>query len=215
MEPKLGQKIPDDIEVMRDAIHVAVFPCIADDNMEPGTAVRINEDGTASDGYSDNVGIVDPFLDCPVYVGEKFWVFLFPNTVTGMRHQWQHPDLDHICEPEPVTKPVKDIDDIIDPNAWSCCSQVDIDGGWTADSLTETQRAALERIRKFAEEYYATPSRLIDQAVSGETLFFGTEIYGDVDFERDLREFWTDISLFTGRYFSTKHRDNSGYRCGC
>jgi hypothetical protein len=37
------------------------------------------------------IGIVDPFLDQPVRPGEEFWVFVYPNTITGMRHYWQHP----------------------------------------------------------------------------------------------------------------------------
>jgi hypothetical protein len=75
----------------RDAIHVAVAPCVAVDALAPGDLVDAN-------GQFVNrvkaVGIVDPFLTAPVKRGQRFFIFLFPGTVTGMRHAWQHPAFD-------------------------------------------------------------------------------------------------------------------------
>ncbi len=43
--------------------------------------------------WKGELGIVDPFLELPVQRGQKFWIFLLPNTITSLRHDWTHPQL--------------------------------------------------------------------------------------------------------------------------
>jgi hypothetical protein len=74
----------------RDAIHVAVAPVKADRVLKPGTHISINADGF-TDLNGRRVGIVDPFLKEPVKAGEMFWLFLYPGTITSLRHDWTHP----------------------------------------------------------------------------------------------------------------------------
>ncbi len=38
------------------------------------------------------IGIVDPFLTDPVLPGQCFYMFLYQNMVTSLRHEWEHPD---------------------------------------------------------------------------------------------------------------------------
>lgn len=71
----------------RDAIHIAIAPCIAPEVLDPG--VPVDADGHSSSQRA--VGIVDPFLEQRVNPGEGFYIFLFPNTVTSLRHEWEHP----------------------------------------------------------------------------------------------------------------------------
>lgn len=77
----------------RDAVHVAILPCEAAQDLEPNQDVGLDGSGKAS-LYSDNkIGKVDPFLRDTVRTGEYFNIVLYPNTVTGLRHDWKLPSL--------------------------------------------------------------------------------------------------------------------------
>ena len=91
--PKLGQLIDPDENPGRDAVHIAIAPVVAGEMLEPGDSL-ILRDGLAYATLSFNpqrVGIVDPFLKENVQLGQKFYLFLLPGTVTSLRHVWTHP----------------------------------------------------------------------------------------------------------------------------
>ncbi len=90
--PRLGELIEDG-DRRRDAIHIAVAPVTAAEKLKPGDHVGlVEEDSRELVGRcEDCVGIVDPFLKADVEPGQRFWLFLYPNTVTAMRHAWSHP----------------------------------------------------------------------------------------------------------------------------
>jgi hypothetical protein len=77
----------------RDAIHVAIAPAVAVERLAPGQAVGFAESGDTErvSASSTPVGIVDPFLPAPVFPGDRFWMFLYPNTIKSLRHEWTHP----------------------------------------------------------------------------------------------------------------------------
>lgn len=74
----------------RDAIHIAVAPVVAGELLEPSERITI-KDGIAFKSV-DYIGIVDPFLPNCIPKGSTFYIWLTPNSVTGMRHHWKHPD---------------------------------------------------------------------------------------------------------------------------
>lgn len=84
----LGEFI-DDPRAQRDAVHIAVMPCIAGESLEPGEHVGVSDGAAVSD--AKHVGIVDPFLGEGVTRGQRFWLFMYPNTITSLRHEWTHP----------------------------------------------------------------------------------------------------------------------------
>lgn len=91
-EVHLG-KLIEDGDQLRDAVHVAVFPATADRDLDPGDHVGIVEgDRVAMTGK--RLGIVDPYLRGTVRKGQRFWVFLYPQTITSLRHEWTHPDFE-------------------------------------------------------------------------------------------------------------------------
>lgn len=86
----LGKKLRAG-EGRRDAIHIACVPLIAEHDMMAGRPFGVKADGKTAIGHPPYVGIVDPFLVEMVKAGEHFWGLLFPNTITGLRHEWTHP----------------------------------------------------------------------------------------------------------------------------
>lgn len=88
-QTKLGQLIEG--EVQRDAVHIAVAPVIAAQNLGVGEHVGIDKNGKAAIYAKTRIGIVDPFLKHIVLEGEQFYLFLYPNTITSLKHVWTHP----------------------------------------------------------------------------------------------------------------------------
>lgn len=76
----------------RDAIHFAVMPIEAGNKLAPGARVGILNDGRAGEvAAGRTIGIADPFRREPIPLGGRFWLFLDPGTITGLRHEWTHP----------------------------------------------------------------------------------------------------------------------------
>lgn len=91
--PKIGQFILDG-DRRRDAVHFAVAPVIAEERLTPGQHVGLTRaDSLEYAGpVGRHLGIVDPFLGAPVEARERFWLLLYPNSITSPRHIWSHPE---------------------------------------------------------------------------------------------------------------------------
>lgn len=76
----------------RDAIHLAVEPVIAKENLAPGQHIGLI-DGKASYKAEKKLGIVDPFGGI-VLEGQRFWLIVYPRQITSLRHVWSHPDFE-------------------------------------------------------------------------------------------------------------------------
>lgn len=76
-------------DAQKDAIHVAIAPVTAGETLWPGQRIGVKDGiGMASD---EPCGIVDPFLTGAVYEGQRFYIVLFPGSITSLRHDWTHP----------------------------------------------------------------------------------------------------------------------------
>lgn len=90
----------------RDAVHMAIVPVEAGQLLVVGTHVGLL-DGLAVSPYGSTgakrrslkpIGIVDPFLTDNVPKGDKFWLFLYPGSITSLRHAWTHPEFSDDAE---------------------------------------------------------------------------------------------------------------------
>lgn len=88
----LGQLIGEGVERHRDAVHIAVAPVVAGESLRPGERVSFDSNGEAVGDEAFSIGIVDPFLaDRVVVKGQRFWLYLYPGSITSLRHDWTHP----------------------------------------------------------------------------------------------------------------------------
>ena len=90
----IGKTLPAD-ENRRDAIHIPIAPVIAAEPLQPGQHVGFVHNGegklVAARDPADCIGIIDPFLKEPVLRGSRVFLFVYPNTITSLRHVWSHP----------------------------------------------------------------------------------------------------------------------------
>lgn len=98
----LGTILKED--VLRDAIHLAIMPVITADEIYAGERVKLIY-GTKNfvkqcGSGNDYVGIIDPFLESYIPRGSRVWMFLRPNTIIGLRHEWTHPEVDNTHVPD-------------------------------------------------------------------------------------------------------------------
>lgn len=89
----LGKLIDENAK--RDAIHIAVAPVVATERLSPGQSIGLVGHGNTQVRASNvGQGIVDPFLSGAIFPGDRFYMWLTPNTITSLRHQWTHPNFD-------------------------------------------------------------------------------------------------------------------------
>jgi hypothetical protein len=104
-ENPLGKKIIGNAG--RDAVHSHILPVEAGENLKRAEWVKVVKGiATKSPSYSAD-GYIDPNLEYGANKGDRVWVILKPNTVTGMRHAWSHPKF----EDEPDGRPEREMPD--------------------------------------------------------------------------------------------------------
>lgn len=167
----------------RDAIHVAIAPCVAAEKLYPGQHV-----GKVGDKYGPSqspIGIVDPFLTHPVFPGELFWICLYPQTVTGMRHHWSHPIFDEV--PPAITEK-QDAMATIESGAAMCGYSV-------------------ERFLEICSDFAAQ----INDDQYPEFYLDNSQRYDNVDFDE---EFWDAFEKVTGNR-KPKKDYGAPFTCAC
>lgn len=153
----------------RDAVHIAIAPIIAGEDLKPGQRVMLREGLAVADSDGQSIGVVDPFLKHRVLAGTRVWLFLYPNTITSLRHDWTHPALDEAARLHP-TNPRRAI-----AEEWIRGYATEV--GLSYDAVMEAAAAHLDDAAEYITLDYDTPHRVW----------------------RDAREFWIQFEVLTGR----------------
>ena len=178
VEAKLGQLITAPGEQnKRDAIHIAVVPVIAAEDLEPGTNVGVNADGTQAGTEWPHVGIADPFIPWGGRIpkGATFWLCLYQGSVHTLRHEWTHPAFPAAASDRPV------VDERAMSEVWL--------------------RAYAMRIKPYDDKETAYTNFLRDIATD-EVYFHGIDTDHDC---KDDAELWRHVAIVTGRHVDTEN----------
>lgn len=179
---KLGHIIEG--EQHRDAIHIAVAPVTAAERLSPGQHVGMMADGRAGTTRK-RIGVVDPYLHDDVEPGDRFWLFLYPGSITSLRHEWTHPAMPSAdAMPTPATGDRAASEQWLRAFAskWNMGYGEMIQGAELADGIT---------------------ARDIDIHSWGE---LG---HGVAD------QFWRHLEIVTGKTFDAAHRAETYFSCSC
>lgn len=183
----------------RDAIHVAVIPAIADHKLHAGQSVAIDAGtGNAFLSTTGVVGIVDPFLPGNVDAGQRFWLFLKPNSITGMRHHWEHPKFPDGREPRPAT------------------TEIDKARVWLAVKMGQVSPYVTFTFQEFCDWLARTyeTGHFVDITERREEWSDGSYIY-DLIVGIDRPTAIKCLQSVLGREIREKPLDDYGYRCSC
>lgn len=197
-------------EEKRDAIHLAVLPVEAGEDLSAGDHVHVL-DGKAfhATAYSnDAVGIVDPFIHKPNYSyggvnkGERFWLVIYPRVITSLRHVWTHPAF----ADEPGVSASQE------PSSEQKAASEEWLRKWIRNAdcpdFDTVIKAATGQTIEDVEDY-GTAYRIEDYG-DGPSLFFsGRDAHSSIP-----PEFWDHIEIFTGIKVPADRRAVS-FSCSC
>ena len=88
---KLGKLLDATDSHQRDAVHIAIAAVTSSEVLPPGQHVGLVGPDRVGTNADRKIGIVDPFLTEDVQPEQLFYVWLYPGTITSLRHVWSHP----------------------------------------------------------------------------------------------------------------------------
>jgi len=188
---KLGEKIVG--VAQRDAIHIAVLPCIVgQDYLNVGESVRLmtgsSEVVISAEHGEQGIGVIDPFLrDWSVRKGDRVWVYLVPNTVTGLRHHWEHPAIDN---PPKMSAPELDL------RQW--CDRLSFD----FDEVV----AAGQELKKTGKDKSEWGTYIVRR---------GQDLHSSGELGEDLNVFWELLEAYLNLKFTDVEKAELGWSCSC
>ena len=208
MDIKLGHLLERDER--RDAIHIAITPAVSREELKPGEHVGLLPDGTVARASAKvaAVGIVDPFLTGEVPAGGRFWVCLYQQTVTGMRHCWSHPAFPEEGSGQGQNQRMQNPAKATTPLTAALSAPIGA-GASDAELNAELKRQVVERVDRdracamawindYAASIHVEPDDLLDAAAA----WVKSQDYyvpgGTLEGVETIEEFWTYYKMLTG-----------------
>lgn len=114
----------------RDAVHVAIAPVIADEDVSPGQHVGFVAKNRVSPAAEKLIGIIDPFLDDNVPADLHCWLVMYPDTITGLRHEWSHPEFEDTAHSVAYVRNAADLCGITYEQLLTDCRNYITGDGW-------------------------------------------------------------------------------------
>jgi hypothetical protein len=193
----LGKLLTGDIG--RDAVHIAVAPVIAGCDLNPNDRIGLIKESTEIVVWYNvtHIGIVDPFLEEPVKKGQRFFMFLFPATITSLRHEWTHPAFNEVQLPshnkEVSEQWLRDFIDGADCPAY--------------ESLMDDIQTILEGgvVTSVNPKYYGAHLEWTEDWLH----FNGSDAHGEIP-----PEFWTHVEIVLGMKIP-KDKKATRFSCSC
>lgn len=178
----------------RDAIHLAVEPVVAGENLKPGDHIGFLSTMSGASNIVGNravkhLGIVDPFLRKDITRGDKFWMIVYPRQITSLRHVWSHPDFGEELSQEDRDKITK-VENVLGGEAQRRIENFATSLSVTFDDIIEGARAWVEE-----EEY-----------MCGGNEFMNAESYDG---------FWDDYESVTGHVVKKDKQMSDWFSCSC
>ena len=208
----------------RDAVHIAIIAARTGGRASPGQRMRIVSDGhgghvakTPEPGDAGNA-ILDPWLEEDIEQGVDAWVLMDPNTITGLRHRWEHPEVEPDTETGPWAKDlVRSMSDVEDAKEADMESEIArawigrFTGVRTDEELDEIVRQAVQGHKEQGVFVYQGG----DPNTSGKVL---GRVRSDPDdwiwSEENQRRFWRCVAILTGDRTNTSREDaDLPFRC--
>jgi len=186
MNPHLGKLV--DETAQRDAIHIAIAPVVAGEALEPGQHVGLLA-GRASAAAKEKIGIVDPFLTEQVWEGQCFYLCLYQQTVTNLRHNWSHPAFDKEAQDAKAASEQW----LREYAARVCPYDSDPESGIPNASADFAFRGFMDRVRQ------------------GEIFYHGKDLHGTYELEQ-ANELMHHLSVYLGRPVGL---GDFTYSCSC
>lgn len=206
MNIELGKLIKETQD--RDAIHIAVAPVIAAEKLYPGQHVGLKDRDSRlaalpePNNSIEPIGIVDPFLTRPVWPEQEFWLLLYQNTITDMRHHWSHPDF--TPEKSECLAPKQEAETRSEPRLLTVQEQNGL-------RIIEQSKAWIE---KLADDVGVSYGVLMEGAkewiTDGDYLIGRSAMEG----ERTPDEFWIHYQIVTGEIVEDEKKENF-FSCSC